>query len=43
LVRLRSEGFEQSAGIASESEFELGFSGNQRVHSDPVNKIKTES
>jgi len=25
------------------SEFELGLSGNQRVHSDPVNKTTTES
>ena len=43
LVRLRTSGTEQSANIAEESEFELGFSGNQRVHTDPVNKTTTES
>ncbi len=43
LVRLRTSCTEQSANIAEESEFELGFSGNQRVHTDPVNKTKTES
>lgn len=43
LVRLRISGAEQSAHIAEASEFELGFSGNQRVHSDPVNKTTTES
>jgi len=43
LARLRVSGFEQSANFAEESEFELGFSGNQRVHSDPVNKTTTES
>ncbi|HCX33275.1 MAG TPA: hypothetical protein DHV08_06800 [Rhodocyclaceae bacterium] len=43
LARLRISGAEQSAHIAEEGEFELGFSGNQRVHSDPVNKTNTES
>lgn len=43
LARLRISGAEQSANIAEDSEFELGFSGNQRVHSDPVNKTTTES
>ena len=43
LARLRSSGIAQSANMAAESEFELGFSGNQRVHSDPVNKTHTES
>jgi hypothetical protein len=43
LARLRICGTEQSARIAEEGEFELGFSGNQRVHSDPVNKTTTES
>ena len=43
LTRLRLFGAEQSAHIAEASEFELGFSGNQRVHSDPVNKTTTES
>ena len=43
LARLRVSSAEQSANIAEDSEFELGFSGNQRVHSDPVNKTTTES
>jgi len=43
LVRLRNARPDQSTGAAPESEFELGFSGHQRVHSDPVNKTKTES
>jgi hypothetical protein len=43
LARLRISGAEQSASRTSESEFELGFSGNQRVHTDPVNKTTTES
>jgi hypothetical protein len=43
LARQRISGAEQSAHIAQEGEFELGFSGNQRVHSDPVNKATTES
>jgi hypothetical protein len=43
LARLRISGAEQSASRAEESEFELGFSGNQRVHTGPVNKTTTES
>ena len=43
LARLRSAGHAQSASMASESEFELGFSGHQRVHTDPVNNRNTES
>ncbi|BBP04686.1 hypothetical protein SFPGR_21080 [Sulfuriferula plumbiphila] len=43
LARLRITGTEQSATRAEASEFELGFSGNQRVHTDPVNKTTTES
>jgi hypothetical protein len=43
LARLRNSGFTQSANMTPSSEFELGFSGHQSVHSDPVNKIKTES
>ena len=43
LARLRITGTEQSATRAEASEFELGFSGNQRVHTDPVNNRKTES
>ena len=42
LVRLREAGFAQSAGGPAESEFELGFSGHQRVHTDPDNNT-TES
>lgn len=43
LVRLRSADFHPSARRTSESEFELGFSGYQRVHSDPANNTETES
>ena len=43
LARLRISGAEQSANRTEASEFELGFSGNQRVHTDPVNKTTTES
>lgn len=43
LARLRISGAEQSASITAEGEFDLGFSGNQRVHTDPVNKTSTES
>jgi len=43
LARLRISGTDQSAHIAEEGAFELGFSGNQRVHSDPVNKTTSES
>ncbi len=42
LVRLRSGKPRQSANMAAENEFDLGFTGNQRVHSDPVNNRKTE-
>lgn len=43
LVRLRAAGNRKSTNVVGKSEFELGFSGNQRVHSDPVNKTSTES
>ncbi len=43
LARLRITGAEESANRAEASEFELGFYGNQRVHTDPVNKTTTES
>lgn len=43
LVRLRSADAGPSTGSATESKFELGFSGHQRVHTDPVNNTKTES
>ena len=43
LARLRFTGVEESANRTEASEFELGFSGNQRVHTDPVNKTTTES
>ena len=39
LIRLRSAHSPQPAGnLARESRFELAFSGDQRVHSHPVNK-----
>lgn len=43
LVRLRTRGFDPSINPASESEFDLGFPGRQRVHTDPVNNKRTES
>ena len=43
LARRRVTGVEESANGTEASEFELGFSGNQRVHTDPVNKTTTES
>ena len=43
LARLRITDAEESANLAGSSGFELGFSGNQRVHTDPVNKTTTES
>lgn len=43
LVRLREAGFAQSAGGPAESEFELGFSGHQRLHSHPVNNTLEEA
>jgi len=36
LVRLRDAGVASSAHPPSESKFGLGFSGHQRVHSNPV-------
>lgn len=39
LIRLRSCGQSPQAGnVARENGFDLGFSGEQRVHSHPVNK-----
>ena len=43
LARRRFSGVEESANRTEASEFELGFFGNQRVHTDPVNKTTTES
>lgn len=43
LVRLRNDCAAQSANIAAESEFELGFSGHQRLHSHPVNNTLEEA
>ena len=43
LARLRICSAKKSAHIPEASEFELGFSGNQRVHTDHVNKTTTES
>lgn len=37
LVRLRTAGLWAAQLHPRESEFDLGFSGDQRVHSDPVN------
>ncbi len=42
-VRLRDAVFAQSAGRPTESEFELGFSGHQRLHSHPVNNTLEEA
>lgn len=43
LARLRMAHSPPSANIAAASEIALGFSGHQRVHSDPVNNRHTES
>ena len=43
LVRLRSADACSSARRTTESEFELGFFGHQRVHSHPANNAETES
>ena len=37
LVRLRTAGLRAATAQPQEGEFDLGFTGNQRVHSDPVN------
>ena len=42
LARLRRSGIAQSANMAAESEFELGFFGHQRLHSHPVNNTREE-
>jgi hypothetical protein len=43
LVRLREAVLAQSAGGFAESEFELGFSDHQRLHSHPVNNTREEA
>lgn len=43
LVRLRSAHARPCATRTAESEFELGFCGHQRVHSDPANTTEMES
>ena len=43
LARLRNAGIKKSGITGPESEFDLGFSGNQRVHTDPVNNDELES
>ncbi len=43
LARLRDAAFAQSAGRLAESEFELGFSGDQRLHTHPVNNVHEEA
>jgi hypothetical protein len=43
LVRLRDSVSAQSSGRLAESEFELGFSGRQRLHTHPVNNPHEEA
>jgi len=43
LVRLRDTELAQSAGDCAESEFELGFSGHQRLHTHRVNNMHEEA
>ncbi len=43
IARLRLADDLRSADMAEDSEVSLGFHRNQRVHSDPVNNIRTES
>ena len=43
LVRLRAVSVTKSANAAGKSEFALGFTGDQSVHTDTVNNQKTES
>ncbi len=43
LVRLRDGVSAQAPGRLAESEFELGFSGNQRLHTHPVNNLHEEA
>lgn len=38
LVRLREHNAQNSAGLDPESGLDLGFLGDQRVHSNPVNE-----
>lgn len=42
IARMRNACFEATKKEAKDSEFELGFSGNQSVHTDPVNNRKSE-
>lgn len=43
LVRLRDGVSAHASGCLAESEFELGFSGHQRLHSHPVNNTHEEA
>jgi hypothetical protein len=43
LARLRTAHPAQSAIVVKSSDVSLGFSGHQRVHSDPANNTETES
>ena len=43
LVRLRSSTPTQPMDVFTESQFELGFSGDQRVHTTSLNERKKES
>lgn len=43
LARLRMAPVAKSAHVVAESEFSLGFSGHQSVHTDTVNNQEAES
>ena len=43
LVRLRAASVAKSANVVGKSGFQLGFTGDQSVHTDTVNNLKTES
>lgn len=43
LARLRDTSIQKSGITGLENEFDLGFFGNQRVHTDPVNNDALES
>lgn len=42
LARLRDTRIQKSGITGPENEFDLGFFGNQRVHTDPVNNDALE-
>ena len=43
LVRLREKGMTNSGIVTPESDFELGFSRQESVHTDRVNNLEMES